>query len=294
MVNGSIIVTGGTGKTGSQLVTLLKEADIPFLLTSRRGSESSPKNLVNMTANFDMYDKTTFRNAFDSAHEKNNAVTGLFLVAPEGDGALQALDRFIDYAVKHGSIECVVQLTGSYAEMSEEYVNNTWRRLKDMGVQYYALRPTWFMENFAESSFVDCLKTEGKIYTAAGNGRIPFISTIDIARVAFSILSGEFTPTKVTYKLTGPELLSYDEVAGMFSDILNRHIEHVKLSPEQMKQRHIDQGLPEELASLLADLDAGTANGSEERLGGCTLEDLLDRPSQLLRQWATQREDTWK
>lgn len=55
------------------------------------------------------------------------------------------------------------------------------------------------------------IKDESKIYSAAGDGRIPFVSVDDVARVGFHALTDE-KPNNTDYILLGPELLSYDQV----------------------------------------------------------------------------------
>lgn len=55
------------------------------------------------------------------------------------------------------------------------------------------------------------IKEEGKIYTATGDGKIPFVSATDIAAVAFRALTDE-KPHNTSYYILGPELLTYDQV----------------------------------------------------------------------------------
>lgn len=59
------------------------------------------------------------------------------------------------------------------------------------------------------------IKDEGKIYTASGDGKIPFVSTTDIAAVAFRALTDE-KPHNTSYFVLGPELLTYDQVYRLF------------------------------------------------------------------------------
>src|SRR6187402_1923538 len=66
-------------------------------------------------------------------------------------------------------------------------------------------------ENLSEWQYLKSIKNEGKIYTACGDGKIPFISATDIAAVAFHALTdSKITGTSV--RVIGPELLTYDEV----------------------------------------------------------------------------------
>lgn len=54
-----------------------------------------------------------------------------------------------------------------------------------------------------------------KIVTATGDGKIPWISSEDIARAAFNELISEKSSNKEYYVL-GPELYSFNEVSGFF------------------------------------------------------------------------------
>ena len=50
-----------------------------------------------------------------------------------------------------------------------------------------------------------------KMYSATGEGKIPWVSTHDIAAVAFRALVDE-KPHNTDYIILGPELLSYADV----------------------------------------------------------------------------------
>jgi festuclavine dehydrogenase len=52
--------------------------------------------------------------------------------------------------------------------------------------------------------------------TAAGDGRIPFVSVDDIAEVAFKALTDEKSPNTERI-IVGPELYNYDEVGPIFN-----------------------------------------------------------------------------
>ena len=50
-----------------------------------------------------------------------------------------------------------------------------------------------------------------QVYSAAGDGKVPFVSVDDIAAVAFKALTGE-QPHNTDHLILGPELLSYADV----------------------------------------------------------------------------------
>lgn len=79
-------------------------------------------------------------------------------------------------------------------------------------------------ENFAEWQYSTTIKDEGKIYTACGDGKIPFISADDIAAVAFHALTDDEVPGE-TVRVLGPELLTYDEVCLHFWKSLSNDVD---------------------------------------------------------------------
>ena len=67
------------------------------------------------------------------------------------------------------------------------------------------------VENFSNHMHQITIKEEGKIYTACQDGKIPFVSTRDIAAVTFHALT-DIEPHNTDYRIFGPELLTYNEV----------------------------------------------------------------------------------
>lgn len=67
------------------------------------------------------------------------------------------------------------------------------------------------LENFLEQGHRFSIKGESKIYTACDDGKIPFVSTKDIANVVFRALTDE-KPHNTEYRVLGPELLTYNQV----------------------------------------------------------------------------------
>jgi hypothetical protein len=68
----------------------------------------------------------------------------------------------------------------------------------------------------------------------------------------------------------------------------------VKLTPEQLKERHLMDGLPAELADLLVSLELETATGSEERLQSNAVYELTGRSPQSLCDWIEEHNVTWE
>lgn len=58
---------------------------------------------------------------------------------------------------------------------------------------------------------VRSIKDEDKIYSACGDGKVPFVSAEDIGAVAYRGLTDE-KPHNTSYYVLGTELLTYDQV----------------------------------------------------------------------------------
>jgi uncharacterized protein YbjT (DUF2867 family) len=115
------------------------------------------------------------------------------------------------------------------------------------------LRPNGFMQNIA-SYFLASIKSQGAFYGTIGDSKISLIDVRDIAAAAAEALLNKSTAGKA-YELSGPEAVSYPELAARLSSAAGRTIKYVNLTREQMIQGMISSGMPEAAASAVVDLD---------------------------------------
>ncbi|KAK0464463.1 uncharacterized protein EV420DRAFT_1618316 [Desarmillaria tabescens] len=238
----TILITGGTGKTGSRLARRLLDANYSVLLTSRKGVVPKPFKGIK----FDWYDPSTFHNPF--AADSN--IDRIYIVAPDGDRAgevIRPMKPFIDLAVSKG-VNQFVLLSATTFEAEGPAMGKVHAYLLSLGVDYAVLRPSWFYENLL-TMYLHDIKENNTIITASADVKIGFSHNTD-------------------HILTGPELLSYDDVAQILTDVLGRKITHTRISVREMKDRYIAFGLPEDFATLLASIDELNASGVEERIFG--------------------------
>ena len=64
--------------------------------------------------------------------------------------------------------------------------------------------------------------------------------------------------------LTGPEALSYGEVAARLSHTVGRKIRHLNLTIDELTHQLQQSGTDKEYVSVLASLDGDIASGSED------------------------------
>jgi uncharacterized protein YbjT (DUF2867 family) len=100
----------------------------------------------------------------------------------------------------------------------------------------------------------ETIRAEDAFYSASGDARISHVDVRGIAAVAIEALTcGNHEGG--AYTLTGPEALTYDELAAELSTVLGRTITHVSLPPSDLKQGMLAGGMPEELADRMLDLE---------------------------------------
>ncbi|KAI4839190.1 NAD(P)-binding protein [Aureobasidium sp. EXF-8845] len=248
----TILLTGGTGKTSLHLASLLSNASIPVLLTSRRGSSASS---THQTVQFNWTDDTTWNNPFTTSPD----ISAIYLLSGDLSDPAPILNVFIDFAIEKG-VERFVVCSGSSCEYGGPFHGKIWQKLDESKVEFAVLRPSWFME--PGHGHFETIIHHNKLFTACADGKIPWISAADIAKVAFHALTDE-KPHNRAYRILGPDLLTYDEVAEKLSDHLGKEITHVKLSPEQRTRGMMDAGVPEAMAKFLTGLEIMAAEGRE-------------------------------
>ena len=248
-----ILVTGGTGKTGRRLVEVLNGQGALAVPAAR----SVPPGGIR----FDWADPTSWSTALDE-------VGAVYLVAPAGIGdPAETMISFAETAIERG-VERFVLLSGSPIEAGGPMVGKVHAWLQTSDAEWAVLRPSWFMENLSEGPHHPrTIRDERAIYTAAGNGRAAFISAWDIARAAAHMLTSEQAPN-ADFILTGPEPLSYDDVARRLSSALGVTITHHHLTFDELVARHMANGLTEIQAQTLAIMDLVIADGAEDRVTG--------------------------
>lgn len=253
----SILLLGGTGKVSSRIAPLLSSNGYSVLLASRSGNAPSLPHCHGIK--FDWFDQSTYANAFSS----NHAISAIFIVAPSIVDQLPFTKIFIDLAISKG-IKRFVLLSASVMSVGDgPMMEAVSKYLVSLDVEYAILRPTWFMENFAEMGHFHTILDEDRIVTAAGDGRVPFVSAADIAAVGFKALTDDVSHN-TDHLILGPGLFSYDEVAEIISKALGRKITHVRISEEESAEMLHSIGIPEDYARILAQLDTHIAEGKEE------------------------------
>lgn len=100
------------------------------------------------------------------------------------------------------------------------------------------LRPSYFMQNLLGDLWPD-LAERGQLYVPAGSARFNLIDVSDIGRAAASLLAESPDAKESAFELTGPENLTFAEMARIVSEETGRQIEYRSPNPFRfIRERH--------------------------------------------------------
>ena len=245
-----ICITGAGGTVGSEVVKQLELAKVPFRVAyfSKEKVNAALAKGLNAVI-IDYNHPETLRTAFQGCDK-------LFLLGPNALNQTQLELNAVE-AAKAVGVQHIVKQSVMGAEdeaFSLALIHRPVEQaIEASGMTWTFLRPNSFMQNVV-TFMSETIKAESAFYSASGEAKIAHIDVRDIAAVAVRALT-EPTHAGQAYTLTGPEALTYDELAQKLSVVLGRSISHISLPPEDLKHGMLAEGLPDAIADRMLDLE---------------------------------------
>lgn len=273
-----MILITTAGKVGSEAASLLAQRGTPVRVLVRNVEKA--KALVQAQAELvegDLDDPATI----DAALRDVKAVV---LVSPAVP--IQELN-VIDSAARAG-VAHVVKIT-SKASADSPIARR--RRQTEIeagliasGLGYTLLRNNAYMQNFL--ALAPAIAKTNSFASSVGTGRVGLIDARDVAAVAAEVAAAPAAHVGKTYWPSGPELLSYSDVAAVLTKVLDRPISYRQRTFEEDKQAMIQAGVPEPIAEMNAQAFSLTAEGDAAWITD-DVPTLLNRPARSFEQFAT-------
>lgn len=269
----TIFISGATGNIGNQLVKELN-GKVPIkagVHTPEKAAQLEQQGIETIPFNF--YHPELMAHAFKGCKT-------LFLLSGESETFDRQVNIALQAAIDAG-IHYVLRLsTMGINSLPNDPGMQMHRRAEDYvkfsGLGWTILKPNQFMDNIVDSQEKTILK-HGRFYGAAGQGKISYVSSADVAACAAKILLNPEDHFGKTYRLTGPEALSNHQLAEILSGLLDQQVEYVNIGPEQLAEVLRANGMADWLIQCLVSMEVCIKQGKSSLVTD-DVQQLLGRP----------------
>lgn len=239
-----ILITGATGTNGVEIAKLLSGKGVRCRALVRRPEKANAlSGLPGVElVQGDFEHPETLAPALEGI-EKSLLISSIDPRLPEIQG------NFVQ-AAKRAGVRHVVKFSGAWSMSGadlREWRFARWHAeaekiLEDSGLAFTHLQPNQFMQVYLR--FQTTIATQGKFFAACKDSKVSPVDVRDIAAVAVAVLTGAGYEGK-SYVLTGPEALTYTEIADKLSNALDKRVMYVDVSLEQARKAMMDSGAPQ-------------------------------------------------
>jgi len=269
------LILGGSGRTGSLIAKQLSDRGVQARTASRQGSDLL----------FDWDEPNTYAAALEGAHR-------VYLVTPTMriryvDPAAQFLDLAEAAGVAH--VTLLSTYNGHRAPQDVDVAAVEDQVANREGFTHTILRPAWVMQNFTDEHLPI---VDGLLIVPSGGGAEAFVDALDIAEVAVETLLYPAEHAGAAYSLTGPEALTFDDVASTIAAVSRRPVTYQDIDQGAWINGAIAAGVPADYAKMLKWL-TGSIIAGQGSTPSADVERVLGRPATSFEAFAYRSAPVW-
>jgi NAD(P)H dehydrogenase (quinone) len=262
----TLFVTGASGHLGRRVVELLlekstaKDKSVAKVIAGTR----KPEKLADLAAR-----GVVVRQAdFDDPKGLEAALSGVDRVLIISTDAIDRPGRRLaqhqaavaaaaSAGVKHAVYTSMPNPETSPVVFAPDHLG-TEQALKASGMGWTILRDCWYTDYLIPT--LAPAVASGKLISATGQGGAPYVTREDCAQSAAAALASSETGNN-TFNTTGPDLVTYAELAKLASELTGRPVVFEPVTPEERVQQLIAAGTPEFIAKLLVSSQMAISQG---------------------------------
>ncbi|NRQ48969.1 SDR family oxidoreductase [Aeromicrobium stalagmiti] len=232
----TIALTGSTGAVGGTAAHLLADAGVPVRLLVRDPARAP--HLGGADVRQAAYGE-------DSCAPALEGVDTVFMVS--GHESADRMDQhrsFVDAAVAAG-VRQIVYLSFVGASATSGFTLGRDHGATEDHIRASGLDWTFLRDNFYAEILPTFADDEGVIRGPAGDGRVAAVSQRDVGAVVAHVLQDPRMHAGRTYDLTGPEALTFTEVAAVLTQITGRPHRFVDETIEEARASRAHYGAPD-------------------------------------------------
>ncbi len=254
------VVTGATGQLGRLVIEqLLKVVPAAQIVAAVRTPEKAA-NLIALgvkVRHADYARPETLDSAFKGAEK-------LLLISSSELGQRAAQHQAVIDAAKRVGVQLLAYTSVLRADSSPLSVavehRQTEAALQKSGLPFVLLRNGWYTENYTAG--IPGALAHGAVFGSAGSGRISSAPRADYAAAAVAVLTAEDNQAGRSYELAGDDSYTLAGFAAELSKQTDQAIGYTDLPQADFEAALIQAGLPNFVAALLANSDAGASKGA--------------------------------
>lgn len=271
----SALILGGSGRTGSLLAAQLIDRGMAAYTASRHASEIW----------FDWDDPASYGPAIEPI-DRVYLVTPVMRVRYVGQVA-----AFLDQAEAAGvdHVTLLSTYNGDRAPNEVDIAKVEAEVARRQAFTHTILRPAWVMQNFIDEHLPI---RHGKVTVPSRGGAEAFVDALDIAAVAAETLLQPENHASATYALTGPEAITFDDVAAIIGTVSGRAVTYQDIDQEAWIDAAISTGVPADYAPMLRWLSGAIING-DGSTPSSDIEAVIGRPPTSFHAFAERHATAW-
>jgi len=270
------LITGATGTVGSLVVEglLARGAKVRILVRDKKKALTRFGNRVEVFTG-DLAHAESLKPALEGTDALFLVNAGPNLAAHDEAAAKVAKQSRVSHLVKLSSHDALAQVgTGKWHARGEAAIRAS-------GIPFTFVQPSGFMSNAL--FWTHSIQAEAVVRSCTGGGAIPFIHPRDIAEVSIeALISGK--PCRESLPITGPEALSYAQMAAKIGAAMGKPVTFQPISEEEVRQKMAESGDSQEVIDAHLSIYRAIREGRLARVTD-TVERVLGRKPITFDQW---------
>jgi NAD(P)H dehydrogenase (quinone) len=270
-----LLITGASGHLGRLVIEHLRrldpDADISAMVrTSQAADELAPFMVTTRIGDY------TDPGSLDAAM---TGIDRVLLISSSVFGQRVAHHKNVIEAATRADVSLIAYTSILRADTSElslaaEHLA-TEKILRESRLPFVILRNGWYLEN--DTAMLAPAIAHGAIIGSSGDGRLSSASRSNYAEAAALVML-HGAPAGTVYELAGDEAFTLTQLAASVSQRTGKNVGYRNMSEAEYRAALLGMGLPNAVATMLADTSAGTAKGALEDHGR-VLSRLIGHPT---------------
>ncbi|MFZ5446436.1 MAG: hypothetical protein ACOZQL_40990 [Myxococcota bacterium] len=267
-----LVVIGGSGRVGAQLVAALRAEGHAVRALSRRSG-------------FELLRPETWAAGFEGARRA-------FYLTPREVPRPDELGAEVFRALRRAGVERVVNLTGLGVDRAKgSALFRLEQALEASGLAFTHVRPNYFLQSLCEGALREGIARRDELAVAAGEARVSYVDIRELAAVCAAALTRDGLEGR-GLDVTGPAGLTHEELAGAISRATGRRIRYRALSEAEARAAASAEGLSAERLEARLAFQALLRKGAFAAVSP-HVEEVLGRPGRTVDEFAREAAASW-